>query len=462
MGSIVHRAIRLAAFLLALAGLQAGAASAAPLPCPDNGSKLQANCTKEIQIWNNTGGTIYAILQASIQTTDALKCTKAAKGGGDVWLQAALGDTASCHKVDHDYYAYINPTTGIPDKGFATLSVPWWSKRLPDAPDLYIDWWRGARIVIFDDQTALNDSYSLLKDTGQVKTAPDSPVVSCTTVANNACSQLQIFQVTPKATIATKTPFQLNEFTFADVAKVTDNGNAGGDFLDFNQNYNVSNVDQVYLPIAIEPIRSTSEIGYLGTTLSVTDFRAALAKFTGADTNPTNPASWPIYNNPKIDNKLTYPNAGIRVPSPLIAFNFYMNPSIFPPPISQPEIIPATPPKLLADIEGQWTDCTTGKGTCPETDLYKEENEVFLESYKTYIGNCNDVPKYLMQVSKNPLMPSLVAFLRFVHGWVPFNVNCAERELPTVDMPPDGSRAPIDYIHLQVTAQVATRRGFAG
>jgi hypothetical protein len=287
----IFRASGLAAFLFILVACYAGKAEAAPPPCPDNGRKLQADCTKEIQIWNNTGRTIYAILQASIQTTDALKCPKATKGGGDVWLQAALGNTTSCHKVNHDYYAYINPTTGIPHEGFAALSVPWWSKRLPDAPDLYIDWWRGARIVIFDDQTALDDSYSLLKNTGQVKTAPGSPVVSCTNLANNEClpAHLQIFQVFPKAEIATKTPFQLNEFTFADVSAVTDNGNAGGKFIDFNQNYNVSNVDQVYLPIAIEPVRQPADIGYLGTTSSVTDFRIALGKFTGADKNPTTP-----------------------------------------------------------------------------------------------------------------------------------------------------------------------------
>ena len=50
VSTMILRLIRLAAFLLALAGLQAGAASAAPPPCPDNGSKLQTNCTKEVQI----------------------------------------------------------------------------------------------------------------------------------------------------------------------------------------------------------------------------------------------------------------------------------------------------------------------------------------------------------------------------------------------------------------------------
>jgi hypothetical protein len=156
--------------------------------CPDNGGPLPKACTKEIRILNNTGGKIYAILQASIQATDARNCTVADKGGGDSWLQAAFDDRSKCYSVTKDYYAYINPTTGIPAGGFASISVPWWSKRTPDAPDLYIDWWRGARVIFFDDQVALNDSYALLKGGKQVAFANKSPQVSCTKIKNNACS----------------------------------------------------------------------------------------------------------------------------------------------------------------------------------------------------------------------------------------------------------------------------------
>jgi hypothetical protein len=58
----------------------------------------------------------------------------------------------------------------------------------------------------------------------------------------------------------------------------------------FLVNYNVSNVDQVYLPIAIEPMvhadrernNATNTIGYLGTTLRVKEIRERLMTFTGA------------------------------------------------------------------------------------------------------------------------------------------------------------------------------------
>jgi hypothetical protein len=132
----------------------------------------------------------------------------------------------------------------------------------------------------------------------------------------------------------------LNKFTFADVSPLTDNGTSGGGSTDFNQGYNVSNVDQVYLPIAIEPVRQPGDIGYIGSTSLAATFRKTLADFTG----PASNLSWPIYNDPTTAGKLTYPKAGLRVPSTAELFNFYMKPSTFPDG-KTPEIIPSTPPK---------------------------------------------------------------------------------------------------------------------
>ncbi len=438
-----------AAFLLVLAAGCAGSAHAAA-PCPNTGS-LPAECTKEIRIWNDTPRTVYVVLQGARQLTDAIGCPLSSTPGGDVWLQAAFDDYTKCYAVNNDYYVYVNPKTGIAPNSFASVSVPWWSKRLPKAPDLYIDWWRGARIFIFDDQVALNDSYSLLKTTTQVAFAAGSPVVSCTKVADNAClpGQLQIYQVPDAALIATHTPFQLNEFTFADVKKVAPDGKSGGDFIDFNQNYNVSDVDQVYLPIAIEPV-GNSVIGYLGTTSTVAAFRTTLRAFTGPNAN----LNWPVYNNPSVAGAPTYPTAGVRVPATETVFNYYMNPSTFPDG-KTPEIIPAIPPPLVQTMMNQWTDCVAAKGNCPQADIYQEENTVFANSYSYYYTNCkNVIPPYLQPVKGSiPPAPTLYAYLRFVYGWVPFNVSCATPDLPTTDMPPSGSRAPIDYINLQYNYQ---------
>jgi hypothetical protein len=164
------------------------------------------------------------------------------------------------------------------------------------------------------------------------------------------------------------------------VSPLTDNGTSGWDFTDFNQGYIVSNVDQVYLPIAIEPVRQPADIGYIGSTSLAATFRKTFADFTGPAAN----LSWPIYNNPTTAGKLTYPNAGLRVPSTAELFNFYMKPSNFPDG-KTPEIIPATPPKVVQDMIDQWMACTTGKGGCPQSDIYNEINNVFQENYEKYI-----------------------------------------------------------------------------
>ncbi len=459
---VQYQRLRAASLFTLFAGvsfLLCGAANAEIIngACADDANGLPPKCIKEIRIWNNTPGKIYVILQAGKQGHEAHNCP----GGGDVWLQGALGDRKNCFKVTQDYHVYVNPESGIPSNSFVSIKLPFWSKRRAGAPDTYIDWWRGGRVVIFDDKAALNDTYLKLKGTGEVQFVSGSPRPACNTTANNSsCKQgeLQTYQVPPAAQIAQHTPFQLNEFTFADVSPFAN----GGDLTSLNQNYNVSNVDQLYLPIAIEPVRQPADVPYMGTTMSVDEFRQKLRDFTGPNSN----LRWPVYNNPLRRNQLNvlepvYPDAGIRVPSPLAAFNFYMSPSRFPPDPNNPdkpgefEIIPSGSPPLLMDgmIE-QWRSCTSGSAACPDKKVYDQINDAFLANYRVYYDKqchtkANAAP-YLKPISTNPPRPKLTTFLRYVHGWVPFNDNCAVPELPTVA---GGFRDTIDYINLQYNYQ---------
>ena len=85
-----------------------------PLPSGPEGGK----CRKQLMIINNTDMTIYAAIQSNTPPDD-----------GDDWLVAALGGEKANYKPKTYYRAYINPDTGIPPHGFASIIIPWWSKQ---------------------------------------------------------------------------------------------------------------------------------------------------------------------------------------------------------------------------------------------------------------------------------------------------------------------------------------------
>ncbi|MEJ8571727.1 hypothetical protein [Microbaculum marinum] len=458
--AITRGMLWLGLFVLAAAGGVAanpGSAGAADGVCADDGGRFPRECTKEIRVYNNTARPIWIILQGSIQLTDAVSCTVKEKGGGDAWLQSALGVMDDCLAVKNDYYIFVNPSAGLGKGEFVSIDLPWWSKRTDNAPDRYIDWWRGARVIIFDDRTALKEIYDKFNDGPEIEFANGSPQPSCNKdMKDNSCNRLLIHQVSPGLGIAPHLPFQLNEFTFADVCKVTSQGEFlknckeiyGGGFIDFNQNYNVSNVDQVYLPLAMEPVRDPADVGYMGTVMTVKRFRKQLAAFTNADQGPDK-LVWPVYNNPGD----MYPKAGIRVPSAQSVLAFYMDPWRFPDGKNL-GLIPSDPPNRVDHMLKQWEDCTRKKVTsCTETQAsyYKAVNEVFLANYENYVDTCPDkkIPEFLKPVSQNPPMPKLTAYLTFIYGWVPFNVACSNGELPVAGDTPPASRSVIDYFAMQ-------------
>jgi hypothetical protein len=453
----------------------AGAANAQSAQCPDSGGAMPAQCSKEVRILNNTNDKIYVVLQGSIIAQAALgDCPQ----GGDVWLQRALGIVSQCLPVKHDYHIYINPTTGI-DKGqVASIQLPWWSKRQPTDPagDIYVDWWRSGRLYIFDDPNALNDIYGKEKDTPQVAFAATSPMPVCRKeTPNNVCNSVQIWEVKPEAELGTQTPAQLNEYTFASVNGPDPDPDRNFAFVNFNQNYNVSNVDQAYLPLAMEPIRPKADIGYMGTVISVSDFRKSLAAFAGAGAPGADPTLWPVYNNPTVNGQLLYPKAGIRVPSAETVLNFYMSPYFFGDKLATqniPQILPynaSSPvtPKLVTELLARWTDCTrsANTSTCPVSGkvqwstFYQSIYQTFVTNYGNWrsaiaAGTCvAPQPDYLAPApGSNPPVPAnKYALLRYIYGWVPFNIGCnatvtTQQELPTVGQ---GSKLPISYVQVQ-------------
>src|SRR5271170_3772678 len=262
--------------------------------CTD--SSFPAQCTKTITIYNNSDHPIYPVIQGTLEQGPGVGVCSV----GDSWLQAAFGDIVNCYAIAFNYLVYVNGTAGISKGHHATINLPWWSKRAPinndPNTDVYIDWWNGARIYIFDDQNAVNDSY-MTDHTRPVQFASKSPMPSCASDPESVCQSTVAYQtcvagdvngvptscVPGTNAIKSETPQQLNEYTLASVDRVQG-------LTNFNVNYNVSNVDQVYLPVAMEPMvnadrsrnNPSNTPGYLGTTLSVTVVRDRLMDFTGA------------------------------------------------------------------------------------------------------------------------------------------------------------------------------------
>lgn len=454
-----------------------------PPDCKNN----KPECYKEVRVVNNMKTPIYVVIQGSKQQAEALGgCKK-----GDKWLQRALSDTKNCHPVNNDYYAYINPVRGIKPGETVSVLLPFYSmpkktrgsSLLADFTlDDYIDWWRAGRIYIFDDNDALAESYNVNagRRNDPLAFQSGSPLVQCTTSTppgpafTNVCAskELAVFRALDDVAgsrIQDHTPFQLNEWTFADVTDVA----KGGNLISLNVNYNVSNVDQVYLPVAVQAITPGFTIGYLGTTLSVEEFRSAMAAFVGPKTGSRR-YNWPIYNNPvvTINNKARrkYLVAGIRLPSPLGAFNFYMNPSYIdgnngqnnlpyqPTMISSTRPAPTDPrPIYLQNIVDNWARCTSSGATsrtCPKYFLYRPIKSAFDYSYQQYLKNCwkgeGNSPPFMAPARNNDLTSppkSIDMLLRFVHGWVPTRIgnikgpkiDCTVEdvpELPLVSDPP--------------------------
>lgn len=454
-------------------------------------------CTKTLLIYNDYDYPIYPVIQGTLEK-------QLAKGNcpeGDTWLQAAFGNINKCYKTIFDYHVYVNGIDGIPAHSYASVKLPWWSKRqivANDAnPDEYIDWWRAARIYIFDDQKAANKGFE--KDKNRPVTfAAGSPIVTCdksdsksvckTTIAYQACDKATVNNIVNNCapgteTIVAETPQQLNEYTLASVDPVEG-------LTNFNENYNVSNVDQVYLPIAIEPLmfadpsknNDQNTPGYLGTISKVDDVRTQLMAFTGATGsvhNPQNPKYWPIYTVEMEQDGVTpaYPMAGIRVPGAANIFNFLAQPGskILTPsptqcvaPSCNPTLAngpPWTGTTLVDSMIKQWLTCVTTPTAenCPQSAFYLNVDAAFKASYSNYQRVCSSIPDWLKPANAStpgypnpPGYPNLYPYLQFVYGWVPFNVSCANADLPTGEL-------PRQYIRLEDNfAQIRGEGPFSG
>ena len=401
-----------ASLLLMLVGFADTAnAQIAPPVCPSK------DCSKVITFYNNTSGAIFPVIQAGIQNPDP-------------WLQALFNDNTKTYAETHYSRAYINPVNGIPPGGRVSVTVPWYSQLSQDV-DQFIDWYNGGRIYIFDSAAALSTAHKADKDSPLSLTS-SSPVVSC-----EACEQpLTIY----KDTLAypPSIPFQLVEYTFADVGTP-----AGGKpyIIDLNVGYNVSYLDQIYLPVALAPCRTEpcnspdpTAVGYLGTIQSVNNFRSTLTQFS-------NTQGWPLYNDSLDD--ATRP----RLPGTDNVLVDRVNvvekhqPSQF-----------TAPGVAVQNLINQWNICTSdaaNTNNCPQYKIYQEINNYFRANYALYRkASSSDCPPSAFYPV--PAMLTPLNIMPYVYGWVPFNSGCPPsfNALATSPGPKQVfDQALFDYVH---------------
>ena len=386
--------IQLALFL-ALAGLAGTANAAIPSPtCPG------PDCRKVITFYNNfTDHAVFPVIQAGIQNPDP-------------WLQALFNNNSQSYAETHYSRVYVNPVHGIPPGGHVSVTVPWYSKLLND-PDTYADWYNGGRIVLFDTAEALRQARECrdrppnpCNGEEPLRFTDDSPPISC-----NGCSEpLAFFK--DRLAYGPKYPFQLVEYTFADVKTTV----SPPSIIDLNVGYNVSYLDQVYLPVALaacgtEPCNSPDPfaVGYLGTTKELSDFRRILTEFSTTE-------GWPQYLPvPRIENNPRLPGA-FDVFTDRVEVVENHQPSRLTP-----------PGQSVTDLINQWNTCTSNQATrnnCPQYELYQQLDKYFKDNYSNYtLGTPQQCPRIPGQY---PLPPHLTPLniMPYVYGWVPFNRGC--------------------------------------
>jgi hypothetical protein len=406
-------------FFLLLAGL-AGTANAEIRPpvCPG------PDCRKVITFYNNTNHPVFVVIQAGIQNPDP-------------WLQALFNDNTRSYAETHYSRAYIDPVNGIPPGSHVSVTVPWYSQLRNDT-DTYVDWYNGGRVVIFDSKQALDAAHAADLQ-HPLSTIANSPIVTCDT-----CEQpLRIYKdsVAFKETI----PLQLVEYTFADV--LTPPGRTP--FIEgLNINYNISYLDQIYLPVALAPCRTepcngtdSRAIGYLGTIQKLEDFRASLRTFSTME-------GWPRYTCRPPDQCLDDASRP-RLPG---AYNVFVDrvnviekhqPSRFTP-----------PGRSVTNMIAQWKTCIDGdRIKCPQYLLYQKLNTFFTNNYRAYnnkMVTARDCPKI-----KDPLyypVPKTLTPLNimpYVYGWAAFNSGCLAsfNALAKTPGPPTFNEVLYDYIH---------------
>lgn len=316
--------------------------------------------TKTLAFYNNSPNPIYPVIEAPMLLPS------------DPWLQAQfqITDLANYPFASNRLHrAYINGTNGIAPGQTVLVSVPFYSHLVANpsggnVTNQYVDWWNAMRVYLYDVQSNLVVQYN--NDSANPVTL-FTPGPACV----SGCSTVSVFS--SNTIMPTNDPYQLTEYTFADVVTST---TIPYPIDRTHVDYDYSGVDQIYLPVAMEPYGSNL-VGYTGTTMDLPNFRTNMNVFI-------NDTGWPTYAN------LPYP----RIPG---AYNVVTNnPALT-------NTIPAT-----TSLTNNWDNCVTNSGAENHANCVLV-NDLFVANYTNCFGSG---------------APTQAELIQHIYGWVSFTGSC--------------------------------------
>ena len=330
----------------------------------------------------------------------------------DTWMQAAF-HIPQAKLADYPYPTpntfrlYFNPTgTGIAPHSSVTVTLPLYTQLVPrdqvnpQLADQYIDWWNGGRISIY--ASLYSDGAPPKALTAGYTARPSqrllSPVAGAALPECAACQQpLQIFEDTG-GELPSNDPAQLTEYTLGAIDLKADPYT-----LDFkNVDYDVSYVDNAYLPAAIEPYNNPV-VGWIGTIQEIDPFKDAIQNFLASPAF----AGWPQF----VDNQ---GETILKIPSALHILQ------------DQANLAPAQPWAPIENMKNLWIQCTTG-GTGDICTGIRHVRDLFQANYTSYTSNYRAPLSGACDQSKAPDPATLdqTTMLAHVYAWTPFNANCS-------------------------------------
>lgn len=343
---------------------------------------------KILAIYNNTNEVLYPIIETPI--LDVV----------DNWMQAQFQVPAPevatrLFQNNRLHRTYPTPN-GLQPGQSVIVSIPFYMQAVASPqqptgtqPDDFIDNFNAMRVYLYDVQANfLDNAYN--RDLPHQDTLY-SPGIRCISGCTGELPTYNSGLPPTVNAIPAQDPTQLLEYTFGDAVRQMD----GSWSINLTRvDYDVSAVDQVYLPIAMEPYNNP-QIGYTGTTMDLSQFRSTLANF--ALNQP-----WPTYVG-------TPPYTNPRVPG---AYNVI---------IGNQSLTPPTQALVAQQFLDYWSDCIRTT-TPPPLHTYNAIclpiNDLFQKNYQNYQAQCND---------PTPLTP--LNLMQHIYGWVPFLCGANPNEL---------------------------------